>query len=176
MAADRSPAARCRYAPTQKPRPCWWPPAAIHRAPRNAPVADLVGIQNRFEGQWLGSAEPGWGCLRWGGDGAQARPQPLLRVRDKGKLKPGQPVTCVIPGDGLALHTRPAQAPGEFDAEVLQARHPGEITLTELALDASGARMRVTLTGAARASVAVGDHVSVALDQGMVHVMPVRRP
>jgi molybdate transport system ATP-binding protein len=41
-------------------------PASIHQAPRSARVADLVGIQNRFQGLWLGpSAVPGLGQLRW---------------------------------------------------------------------------------------------------------------
>ncbi len=43
-------------------------PAAIHRAPRNARVADLVGLQNRFEGVWRGpSSRDGLGLLAWTG-------------------------------------------------------------------------------------------------------------
>lgn len=150
------------------------PSAAIHRTPRNARVADLVGIQNRFEGQWLGAAEPGWGRLRWIGAGDPAR-QPVLQVRDKGKLMPGQRVTWVIPGEGIVLHERPAQAADEFDAEVIQARHLSELTLAELELAGPGARMQVMLTGAARARIAAGDRGSVQLDLGLVHVMPIRK-
>jgi molybdate transport system ATP-binding protein len=45
-------------------------PAHIHRAPRNARVADLVGIPNRFHGRWLGAGGPhalpeGFAWLEW---------------------------------------------------------------------------------------------------------------
>ena len=51
-------------------------PEAIHRAPRNARVADLVGLQNRFEGVWLGpSHRDGLGLLKWTGPRGQV-PEP----------------------------------------------------------------------------------------------------
>jgi molybdate transport system ATP-binding protein len=80
-------------------------PASIHRAPRNARVADLVGIQNRFQGAgWAGRRARLWlaaGVRRWlrrsrGGARRWRRPQaarPVLTVRDKGKLPAGQAVT-----------------------------------------------------------------------------------
>ena len=72
-------------------------PAQIHSAPRNARVADLVGIQNRFQGEWLGAAAaPGQGLLRWTCEGRAAPNLPVLTVRDKGKLSPGQAVNWVI--------------------------------------------------------------------------------
>ncbi|PZO26801.1 MAG: ABC transporter ATP-binding protein, partial [Betaproteobacteria bacterium] len=38
----------------------------VHRRPRNSRVADLVGIQNRFHGAWLGPGqEAGVGHLQW---------------------------------------------------------------------------------------------------------------
>ena len=153
------------------------PPQAIHRAPRNARVADLVGIQNRFHGLWDGPAGGGGlGLLRWTrgandpGDGA-----PLLRVRDKGKLAAGQHVTWVVPGEGIALLDHPALADGEFASVVAEARHLGEITLVTLAVDAvPGCELRLTLAGPRRLRVAVGERIGVRLDPSMVHVMPVR--
>ena len=90
------------------------PPAAIHRAPRNARVADLVGIQNRFQGRWVGpSGQAGWGLLQWSGrPGGVPTPAalPLLTVRDKGRIDAGQAVHWVLSGDAITLLERPPQA------------------------------------------------------------------
>ena len=151
-------------------------PGHIHRAPRNARVADLVGIHNRFQGQWLGPATTaGWGRLRWSQDERDAERAPVLLVRDKGKLPPGQPVNWVIPGDGILLLHRAAQGDDEFDADVVEARHLGEITLCTLALPSvPGARLLLTLSGPERRAIAGGDRLSVRLDLELVHGMPLR--
>lgn len=155
-------------------------PASIHNAPRNARVADLVGIQNRFEGVWLGAVEsaPGRGLLRWnsaGIAGDMGNELPALVVRDKGKISAGQTVSWVIPSDGISLIRCQAQAqPGDLRAQVVEARHLGEISLVTLALDASpGTRMTLTLSGAQRQDLAVGVTTLVRLDLNLVHVMPV---
>jgi molybdate transport system ATP-binding protein len=155
-------------------------PERIHRAPRNARVADLVGIHNRFSGQWLGpAANAGWGLMRWLPEGSGAADQaPLLQVRDKGRLPAGQRLHWVLPGDGITL-TEPLRGrdpqPHEFSATVSEARHLGEITLATLALDAvPGARLLVTLTGPQRLALVVGAPIGVALDLSLVHVMPLR--
>ena len=155
------------------------PPAVIHRAPRNARVADLVGIQNRFQGRWVGPAgQPGWGLLQWSaGPAVVADPSrlPLLRVRDKGRIDAGQAVHWVLTGDAITLLERPPQAPGEFSAVVSEARPLGDITLLALALQAvPGAVLRLTLSGPQRLHIEVGATVTVRLDLGLVHVMPVR--
>lgn len=154
-------------------------PASIHRAPRNARVADLVGIQNRFHGVWLGPAdEPGWGLLRWtddahasaGGSGT------VLRVHDKGRIEPGQAVTWVIHGEGIRLLDTPAQQANDFCAQVAELRHLGEITLATLVLQkAPGALLQLTLSGPQRTRLALGQHACVRLDMALVHVMPVRQ-
>lgn len=155
-------------------------PTDIHRAPRNARVADLVGIHNRFQGRWLGPAdEAGWGRLLWmAQDGQGAGHEgcaPVLIVRDKGKLPPGQAVNWVIPGEGITLLDRLAQAADEFDIEVTEARHLGEITLGTMTLPAvPGARLLLTLSGPQRQRVSVGARLAVRLDQNRVHVMPLR--
>jgi molybdate transport system ATP-binding protein len=154
-------------------------PAHIHNAPRNARVADLVGIQNRFEGQWLGPAEaPGQGWLRWTGDdvgATAAQSPPVLRVRDKGKVPTGQAVNWVIPSDGIALIDPDTLGASDFSAEVLEARHLGEITLVTLRLHVvPGARLILTLSGAQRKGLAPGSRAGVRLDPTLVHVMPLR--
>jgi len=151
-------------------------PDSIHRAPRNARVADLVGIHNRFDGQWLGASEQtGHGLLRWSREGSDDSPGPTLQVRDKGKIPAGQAVTWVIPGDGITLSDPPRAHEGEFDAEVVEARHLGEITLVTLTLaEANGAQLRLTLSGPQRQRLVVGAKVCVRLDLDLVHVMPLR--
>ncbi|MCU0943011.1 MAG: ABC transporter ATP-binding protein, partial [Hydrogenophaga sp.] len=154
-------------------------PATIHHAPRNARVADLVGIHNRFQGLWLGPAHQiGMGNLRWvPALGASAEPAPVLTVRDKGKLPEGQAVAWVIPSDGVSLHPVEAITADDFDATVTEARHLGEISLATLAVAAvPGARLTLTLTGAQRLDLAVGARFAVRLNRERVHVMPVRSP
>ena len=151
-------------------------PAQIHTAPRNARVADLVGIQNRFQGVWLGPAElPGQGRLRWTGGGAEDPMAPVLTVRDKGKLPAGHAVTWVVPNDGILLIEPGAGGAGDFDAEVIEARHLGEITLATLRVYAvPGAHLVLTLAGAQRQALTPGARFCARLDPGRVHVMPLR--
>ncbi len=151
-------------------------PSDIHNAPRNARVADLVGIHNRFHGQWLGpSDEAGWGRLRWTPEGTMADGGPVLTVRDKGRLPAGHAVNWVIPGDGITVLARTAQGDDEFDVEVTEARHLGEITLGTMALPAvPGVRLTLTLSGPQRQHLASGARLAVHLDRHRVHVMPLR--
>lgn len=151
-------------------------PDSIHRAPRNARVADLVGIHNRFHGQWLGaSAEAGWGVLRWTGSAADSGDAPLLKVRDKGRIEVGQSVAWVIPSDGITILDRAPQHASEFSAEVVESRHLGEITLATLSLAAvANTPLLLTLSGPQRLQFTVGARLTVQLDPGLVHVMPAR--
>lgn len=156
-------------------------PSAIHRAPRNARVADLVGLQNRFHGRWEGPAEaPGHGWLRWVGEEAalpDAPATPRLQVRDKRRLPEGQAVNWVIPGDAIGVQALAAGAPaaGSYAATVSEARFLGEITLATLVLDTMpGAPLQLTLAGPERRGLLAGSRVAVQLDLELVHVMPVR--
>jgi len=148
-------------------------PQEIHRAPRNARVAELVGILNRFGGRWLGPAEqPGLGLLQWCTEGADG---PVLRVRDKGRIDPGQAVSWVLPGDAIALGQGPEPA-GTWWARVQRCRHQGEVSLLELRLELPGEpRLELLLAGRERRGIAEGDRLPLAPDLQQVHVMPVRR-
>lgn len=145
--------------------------------PRNARVADLVGIANRFQGQWLGAAEaPGMGLLRWVHEGVDPASAPVLQVRDKGKLPVGQAVHWVIPGDGISLLDAVPLAPGTFEARVTEAGHLGEISLATLALTSvGGAQLVLTLSGMARQCLSVGALLRVRLQLEQIHVMPLRQ-
>ena len=149
-------------------------PEFVHRAPRTARVADLVGIANRWPGWWEGGdgSEPGWGWLRWGEGDSAVR----LRVRDKGRMSRDRAVTFVIPGDALTLadvHT--AGKPGHFAARVDGVRHQGEITMATLTLAVAGGQPLVlTLSGRERRGLQSGQALAVAFDLGQVHLMPLR--
>lgn len=148
-------------------------PEAIHRKPRNARVADLVGLQNRFNGRWLGpeTGSPGGtelGRLAWG-------PEVVLRVRDKGRIDADQPVTWVIPADGITVFEGAPSAADEFEVVVSELRHLGEITLATLSLTAlDDVRLRIVRSGPQQPRLVEGARLGVRLDLAKVHVMPLR--
>lgn len=161
-------------------------PAHIYRSPRNARVADLVGIPNRFHGRWLGKRGPhalpeGFAWLEWLPH-ADAQSGLALRVKDKGRLKTeGQPVTWVIQGDGFQLQDSAPIATADNQTMLLQARVSalrslGEISLATLALDTpAGTQLQLTLSGTQRHNVQTGQQLIVSMDCRWIHVMPVRR-
>lgn len=161
-------------------------PAHIYRSPRNARVADLVGVQNRFSGRWLGpmsdaDAAEHTGWLEWLSTSEHSNAI-RLRVRDKGRLKAGQTVTWVIQGDALHLgHEILAgpRAPGidsvELRTTVVSLRNLGETTFAEIAVDGlDGVRLRVVRSGPQRQQLQIGQHLPVLLECEWVHVMPVK--
>jgi molybdate transport system ATP-binding protein len=100
---------------------------------------------------------------------------PVLTLLDKGRLKAGQAVDWVVPGEGLALVASADIAAGDFNADVLEARALGEITLATLALaDVPGARVRLVLSGAQGGALVAGARMGLRLDRDLVHVMPLR--
>ncbi len=162
------------------------PPAQIYRSPRNARVADLVGVQNRFHGRWLGAQSEadraqGTGWLEWlprEGVGQGLR----LRVRDKGRLSKGQLVTWVIQGDGLHIvddltaHTS-EDTPGciTLRTTVTALRNLGETSLATVAVDGlEGVSIRLILSGPSRQRLVLGGAPIVRLDCDWVHVMPTK--
>jgi molybdate transport system ATP-binding protein len=154
-------------------------PDAIYRGPRNARVAELVGIQNHFQGEWLGEADrAGQGRLRWRVPGLDDAQAPVLTVVDKKRLPPGQRVSWVIPGDGISVAPEPPdQAAGWWWARVSEARHLGEITLATLVLPAlADVPLKITFSGPQRQWVLQDARLAVRLDAASVHVMPVRNP
>ena len=93
-------------------------PAQIYRSPRNARVADIVGVQNRFLGRWLGPVEHGLARLEWL-PSPDAQQGIILTVRDKDKgFALGQAVNWVIQGDGTRCKPAPSHA-----LQTAMARH-----------------------------------------------------
>lgn len=157
-------------------------PAEIYRRPRARRVADLIGIQNRFSGIWLGpSDKPGQGSIRWH---RTLKPEhlaqmdgPLLTVKDKGKIKVGSRVNWIIPSDGLALSISKPEQPEDrqlwLPVSVFRVRDLGEISLIELQLECPpGRSFRITQSGQDRGKYVKGQHLWLAVDQDYVHIMP----
>ncbi|MCX7945700.1 MAG: ABC transporter ATP-binding protein [Hydrogenophilus sp.] len=154
--------------------------AAIYQAPRNGRVADLVGVLNRFSGVWLGALTTedraaGRAWVAWGREGKGVR----LRVRDKGRIRSGTPVTWVFQGEALRLEGEPAMAPAgeevELQARVVQVRPLGELALGVLAVEETGGEvLKVARCGPSRRLLREGAVLRVWLDTSWVHVMPVR--
>jgi molybdate transport system ATP-binding protein len=153
-------------------------PSLIHGSPRNARVADLVGIQNRFQGEWIGpSGNAGKGLLKWVGVQSQNSDSlnDVLEVKDKGKIRSGQKVTWVIPGDGIELSGSESPDSIKFDAVALEAQHLGEMTLAKFACgDLPGSVINMTLTGKKRRDICIGEHYDIYLNQSLIHVMPLK--
>jgi molybdate transport system ATP-binding protein len=151
-------------------------PQFVHRSPRNARVADLVGIHNRFQGTWEGpGASTGRGRLRWLVGGTATDTDPVLEVVDKGRIKAGQQVTWVVPGDGIELSDdrSPASSTCRLPATITDVRHLGETTLATLRLQAwPAAVIAISVSGVDQRRLVPGAPVTVGLDLAKVHVMP----
>lgn len=155
-------------------------PARVFASPRNARVAELVGIQNHFDGAFF-KDQAGWGHLRW------ADPQHMeaaidLRVIDKNKIDDGTPVTWVLNGEQVdvwADGVSPEQP--EAGATCLPCRLTevlalGEIslcTLIPVALPSQVITLNLTTRLLARLQVQVGDCVQLRIAPEALHIMPV---
>jgi len=101
-------------------------PAHVFASPRNARVAELVGIQNHFRGRFH-KQEPGWGLLDWGpADGVS------LRVLDKNRIVDGAAVTWVIAGDHVELLADGAAQENVLRCEIVEQLALGETSLCTL--------------------------------------------
>jgi len=161
-------------------------PEQIYRSPRNARVADIVGIQNRFQGVWRGprnakdqTDNAGW--LEWA-DGNGQPSGVLMRVRDKGRLSVGQPLTWVIHGDGLHLRHEEGNddsQSGFGDVElmttVVSRKVLGDITIAQCKVEELfGVSLCLFRSGPQRRILSDGETLSVRVQTEWVHVMPTR--
>ena len=156
-------------------------PSRVFASPRNARVAELVGIQNHFAGCFY-KDQPGWARLRWtqAGDGHAAID---LTVVDKNKIDDGTPVTWVLNGEQVDV-LADASAPAQADAEATRLRCRlvevlalGEIslcTLTPEALPAETITLNLTTRLLERLQVNAGGWVQLLIAPGALHIMPVR--
>lgn len=176
-------------------------PESIYQSPRNQRVAELVGIQNRFQGLFekrLGppkahassieseSSTSGLGLLLWG-----THPDnPRLEIRDKGRIDEGQRVTWVISGDGLQLVPEVPNIgtgsgglaslsvrPDTWPAQVIELRSLGDIRLCRIRVELPEPQ-EITLTFTSmnfpEVTLSLGSNLGLKLDSKKIHVMPAR--
>ncbi|MBP8150180.1 MAG: ABC transporter ATP-binding protein [Limnohabitans sp.] len=156
-------------------------PARVFASPRNARVAELVGIQNHFEGCFY-KDQLDWGRLHW----TDATPSNLgldLTVHDKNKIDDGTPVTWVLNGeqvdvladDGLLSAAEPGQT--RLRCQLLEVLSLGEISLCTLrpeAMPSQAITLNLTTRLLDRLQVQAGAWVQLLIAPGALHIMPVR--
>jgi molybdate transport system ATP-binding protein len=157
-------------------------PARVFASPRNARVAELVGIQNHFEGRFF-KDEPGWGRLRWT-DVASSEELGLdLAVFDKNKIDDGTRVTWVLNGEQVDVltdgepHSAPQPGHTRLQCQLLEVLSLGEISLCTLrpeALPSQTITLNLTSRLLRRLDVDAGAWVQLLIAPGALHIMPVR--
>ena len=156
-------------------------PARVFASPRNARVAELVGIQNHFEGCFF-KDQPGWGRLRWTTPGA-AQDAIDLTVVDKNKIDDGTPVTWVLNGEQVDVLADGAPLPltgqgqTRLRCRLVEVLSLGEIslcTLTPEALPSQTITLNLTTRLLARLQVGAGGGIQLLIAPGALHIMPVR--
>jgi molybdate transport system ATP-binding protein len=151
-------------------------PEHVFASPRNARVAQLVGIQNHFQGRF-GQHEPGWGRLSWTSGTQEAY---SFKVVDKNRIGDGIPVTWVLNGEFVEVHPQEAEL-GATD-NVLPCAIEEIVSLGEThvcsmrPLDLQGERIRLQLPGqmVRRRAWQVGTIVQLAIAPQAVHIMPLK--
>jgi molybdate transport system ATP-binding protein len=156
-------------------------PAKVFASPRNARVAELVGIQNHFEGQFFKS-QPGWGRLQWTTHG-DARLSTTLTVLDKNKIDDGTPVTWVLNGeqvdvlpDGSPIDPAENQVT-RLRCLLVEVLSLGEISLCTLkpeTMPGQSITLNLTTRDLNRMDVLAGGWVQLLIAPQALHIMPVR--
>jgi len=156
-------------------------PARVFASPRNARVAELVGIQNHFEGCFF-KDQDGWGRLRWT-DAPPSGAGVDLAVFDKNKIDDGTPVTWVLNGEQVDV-VADAGAPGVAEpgqtrlrCQLLEVLSLAEISLCTLRpqdLPSQTITLNLTSRQLRRLEVGAGGWVQLLIAPQALHIMPVR--
>ena len=167
-------------------------PEQVFSRPRNACVAELVGIQNHFKGRFYKtklSEQSGWGQLDW--HGCQ------LTVPDKNKLDDGAQVTWVLAAEHLDISPADTTTACEqrlpantLCCEFLEVLSLGETSICTLAPlgwpDLTDVRLTLTLSSAHVRNLGISVEngkstaknvsrtVKVHIPPQSVHIMPMR--
>ena len=156
-------------------------PARVFASPRNARVAELVGIQNHFQGRFF-KDPAGWGRLQWT-DAASSDAGLDLAVFDKNKIDDGTRVTWVLNGEQVDVladgEPHSAVQPGHtrLRCQLLEVLSLGEISLCTLRPEAlPGQTITLNLTSRllGRLEVGAGGWVQLLIAPAALHIMPVR--
>ncbi len=159
-------------------------PQHVFGSPRNARVAELVGIQNHFAGRFEKHTE-GWGWLHWGSGVGAVR----LQVVDKNKLAHGASVTWVVAGELLELHAEPVDAgdaantlgsvlpSNTLRCQLREALSLGEVSLCTLVpqgLPQECITLNVATAQLRALHLEKGSWLCLGLPPHSVHIMPLR--
>jgi len=146
-------------------------PAQIFASPRNARVAELVGIQNHFRGRFH-KQQPGWARLGWGeGDKVS------LQVIDKHRIDDGAQVTWVIAGDRVEVLPDGDAQGNTLRCEVVEQLALGETSLCVLRPEGlPDERVTLNLSTAQLRSLHArpGCWLRLAIAPEAIHIMPQR--
>ena len=157
-------------------------PQRVFTSPRNARVAELVGIQNHFRGRFRRDA-PGWGRLEWFDRPGSAGVS--LQVIDKNRLEDGVDVTWVVAGESVDVEApagpaSPRSPQGLHNAvpcTLLEVLALGETSLcTFVPQELPGQRLTLNLSTASLRGMRAnkGDRLVVSIPAVGIHIMPVR--
>ncbi|WP_233259622.1 ABC transporter ATP-binding protein [Ramlibacter sp. WS9] len=144
-------------------------PAHVFASPRNARVAELVGIHNHFAGRFH-KQELGWGRLTWG-DGDAVR----LRVVDKNRIVDGAVVTWVVAGEKVDLLADGAAERNVLRCRILEQLALGETSLCTLEPEhLPQERVTLNLSTAQLRSLGAepGRWLRLAIAPEAIHIMP----
>lgn len=137
-------------------------PQVLFQKPRNARVAELVGINNMFEGVFNS------GELHWNDS------EHVFQVLDKGKIPPNTAVAWVIPADGLSINEQASNT--SIIAKVTQISTLGQVAVIQLQLH--GGKHMITWQASAaevkRLALKIGNLTNLELDSSKIHIMPLR--
>jgi molybdate transport system ATP-binding protein len=147
-------------------------PGQVFASPRNARVAELVGIHNHFKGQFF-KQTGNMARLRWGSMD--------VPVVDKNKIADGTPVTWVLSGDWVepGSSSAPSTTPRyTLVCTLLEALPLGETSLCKLAVRGApeGDVLTLNLSTALLRSqgMQVGNEVPLQVPAHAVHIMPMK--
>ena len=157
------------------------PPAKVFASPRNARVAELVGIQNHFQGRFFSNTPadaPGFGRLEWHAEDSK-NSRISLSVVDKNRLQDGAEVSWVVAGEliDLSLQNSP-QAANTVACTLSEVLPLGEISLCTLVpLQLPSQRFMLNLSSAIlrQLRAAPGALLYLHIPSEAVHIMPVRQ-
>jgi molybdate transport system ATP-binding protein len=158
-------------------------PAQVMRSPRNARVAELVGIHNHFHARFEKTATPQQALLHWG--------SLQLRVADKGKIDSDTAVTWVLAGEAVQLLSSAEASTDPFrntvlnnvqsDANLISCTFTemlalGEISLCRLAVLGTQDSIQLNLPTAqlVQQGFANGQPAVLRIPVDAAHIMPLR--
>ena len=156
-------------------------PAHVMRSPRNARVAQLVGIHNHFHATFEKEQAPSSAdssssaVLQWGGL--------RLRVADKGKIAHHTAVTWVLAGEAVQLLAPPTtlSTPPPADANAVPCTFTemlplGEISLCRLSVQGTQDTIQLNLPTAQLTHMGfqTGSTATLSIPVDAAHIMPLR--